>query len=132
MRRIARVVSCAAALGVGACGGGGGGGGSGGGSTCSPGQTASLTLQATGLSPPNVCVLPGGSVTFHNADTADHDVEFDTPGCPTVGDIAPGAQVTATFRTQQNCSFHDARNASSSAFQGTVAVTTATVGGGGY
>ena len=61
------------------------------------------------------------------------DIEFDTIGCPTVGDIAPaGVQVTAKFPTQMNCSFHDGANASAAAFKGTVAVTAVVVSGGGY
>lgn len=130
MRIARRLAVGIAVLGLAACGGGGGGGGS---ASCAPGLTASLSITATGLSPTNVCVQPGGVVTFRNDDTAaTHDIEFDTPGCPTVGDIAPGGQKAATFTTQANCSFHDGRNASSSAFQGTVAVTAVTVTGGGY
>ena len=127
----ARVTAVAVVLGVAACGGGGGGGGGSG--SCSPSQAATLSITATGLSPTNVCVVPGGTVTFINSDTAaTHDIEFDTAGCPTVGNIAPGAQASATFPTQQNCSFHDGRNASNASFQGTVAVTAVTVSGGGY
>ncbi len=118
-----------AALGAIACGGSSGGGAQ----SCTPGLTASLSFSATGISPTNVCVQPGGVVTFTNSDTAaTHSVVFDTTGCPTVGDIAPGAQATATFPTQQNCTFHDGRNAGNTAFRGTVAVTAATVSGGGY
>src|SRR5690349_14580982 len=89
-----------------ACGGGGGGGGA----SCSPGPAASLSITAMGLSPTNVCVEPGGTVTFTNSDTAaTHDIEFDTAGCPTVGNIPPGGKVMATFPTQMNCSFHDGK-----------------------
>jgi len=81
----------------------------------------------------NVCVSPNGQVTFSNTDTvAHHDIEFDTAGCPTVGDLAPGAQKTVTFPSVSNCSFHDGANAASAAFKGTVAVTQVTVSGGGY
>ena len=127
--RCAGVLVCGVASAmVAACGGSGGGGDS-----CSPGPTASLSITATGLSPTNVCIQPGGVVTFTNSDTAAaHDIEFDTAGCPTVGNIPPGGQVTATFMTEENCSFHDARNATNAAFQGTVAVTSVTVMGGGY
>jgi len=121
----------AGVLGLAACGGGGGGGG--GSNSCSPGPAAAITITATGTSPTNVCVAPGGAVTFSNNDmTATHDIEFDTGGCPTVGNIAPGGQVTATFPTQENCSFHDGKNATSTAFKGVVAVTAVTVSGGGY
>jgi len=78
-------------------------------------------------------VAPGGAVTFTNNDTAaHHDIEFDTAGCPTVGDIPPGGQVRTIFPTQMPCTFHDGNNASNAAFKGTVAVTAVIVSGGGY
>jgi len=97
-------------------------------------MTAAIALNAMGVSPKNACVLPGGTVTFTNNDTAAHDIEFGAAGCPTsLGPITPsGGAVTGTFPTQGNCSFHDADNPTNTAFQGTVAVTTGTVGGGGY
>jgi hypothetical protein len=99
------------------------------GGSCTPGQTAAITITATGLSPINVCVLPtNGTVTFTNSDTKSHTVVFSTPGCPTVGTIAAGGQATATFTTQENCSFQ-VDNGSTT---GTVAVTSAMVMGGGY
>lgn len=123
----------AAVLGL-ACGGGGSGGGGGGGSqTCTPGPTAAITITASGLSPINVCVQPGGQVTFTNRDSAaSHDIEFESGGCPTVGEITSGASKTATFPTSVNCTFHDGHNPSSTAFRGTVAVSSAMVSGGGY
>ncbi len=122
------VLAAAAAMGLAACGGGGGGGAS-----CSPGPTAALAISATGISPTNVCVQPGGTVSFTNNDmSSTHDIEFDTSGCPTVGNIPPQGQMTVTFPTQENCSFHDGTNPSSTAFRGTVAVTSVTVSGGGY
>ncbi len=119
-----------AALGLAACGGGGGGGGA----SCTPGTTAAIAINAMGVSPMNVCVQPMGTVTFTNNDAAPHDIEFNTPAsCPTVGSIAPaGGQVTAAFPTAVNCSFHDGINPSNTAFQGTVAVTSVVVMGGGY
>jgi plastocyanin len=119
-----------AVLGLVSCGGGGGGGAA----TCTPAPTAALTVTATGLSPMNVCVQPGGMVTFTNSDpSAAHDIVFETPNCPTVGNLAPnGGRVMATFPTAENCTFHDANNAGNSAFRGTVAVATVTVSGGGY
>ena len=114
-----------------ACGGDGGGGG--GSNTCTPGSTAAISFSATGLSPQNACVLPGGTVAFTNNDTAAHSVVFDTQGCPTVGNIAPGGgHVDATFPTQATCTFHDGANAANAAFRGTVAVTVGAVTGGGY
>jgi plastocyanin len=116
---------CAAALGLSACGGGNGA------ASCTPGPTAALTITKDGVTPTNVCVAPQGTVTFTNSDTVPHHIEFDTSGCPAGPDIPAGAQGTVTFTTEQNCSFHDGNNASN-AFRGTVAVTSATVTGGGY
>ena len=56
----------------------------------------------------------------------------DTAGCPTVGDIAPGAQKVVTFPSVNTCTFHDGANAANASFKGTVAVTQTTVSGGGY
>jgi hypothetical protein len=122
---------CSGALGLAACGGGGGGGGA---ASCTPGPSAALSITATGLSPTNVCVQPNGAVTFTNSDTsASHDVEFETANCPTVGNIPPnGGQVTVTFPTAENCTFHDGNNPGNTAFRGTVAVATVMVSGGGY
>ena len=132
MKILRGVLLVMAALGFAACGGGSSGGGSA--QTCNPGATASVTISATGLSPTNVCITPGGQVAFVNSDpAATHDIEFDTSGCPVVGDVSPGGQVTATFpATQVNCSFHDGRNTTNTAFRGTVAVTAVQVSGGGY
>ena len=129
MRFAAGLATVAAALGLAACGGGGGGGGA---ASCSPGQTASMTIKSTGISPTNVCVLPSGSVTFTNSDTVPHHLEFDDPSCPTIPEIAAGSSQQATFPgTTIPCTFHDANNAAA-AFSGTVAVTSAQVSGGGY
>jgi len=129
MRLVTLLGAGAAVLGLTACGGGGGGGGS---NSCSPGPTAAITISATGTSPTNACITPGGTVTFTNNDTAaHHDIEFDN-SCATGGDIAPGAQKTVTFPTSGNCKYHDSNSSANAAFQGTVAVTTTTVSGGGY
>jgi hypothetical protein len=111
-----------------ACGGGGGGGAS-----CTPHATSAIVLTSTGTTPTNACVLPAGTVTFTNNDTAPHDIEFGAAGCPVLGPITPGGgQVTGTFPTPGSCVYHDADNPTNTAFQGTVAVTNSNVGGGGY
>jgi plastocyanin len=128
-------VPVAGALAVlGACGGSSNSGG-GGSQTCTPGPTAAIVITASGLTPVNVCVSPGGTVTFTNSDTAaSHDIEFETGGasCPTVGQLAPGAHVAVVFPTAATCTFHDGNSPSNAAFRGTVAVTQVTVSGGGY
>jgi plastocyanin len=132
MRCLMWVALSGAAVALSACGGGGGGGGGGGTPSCTPSAAASMTLTAGGVSPADVCVLPGGRVTFTNRDSTAHDIEFGTAGCATVGIVASGGEVTATFPTQDNCAFHDAMNPNDTAFQGTVAVTAAAVQGGVY
>ncbi|MFL5263826.1 MAG: hypothetical protein ACJ79R_23740 [Anaeromyxobacteraceae bacterium] len=121
MRTASGALVCAAVLGLAACGGGNGA------ASCTPGPTAALTITASGVNPQNVCVAPQGTVTFTNSDTVSHHIEFDG-NCPALAQLAPGAQGSVTFPTEGNCSFHD--SAAGAAFQGVVAVTTATVSGG--
>ncbi len=72
-------------------------------------------------------------MTFANNDsTGVHDIEFDSTGCPTVGNISSGAQVSATFPTSATCAYHDGKNTTSASFQGIVAVAAAPPAGGGY
>jgi len=85
------------------------------------------------VSPAAVCVQPGGSVTFTNADTVQHDVESGV-ACPelNLGVIAPAQSKTATFPVAEVCPFHDAGAPGNMAFQGTVAVTSTPTSGPGY
>lgn len=121
MRLATGVLVCAAAVGLSACGGGNGA------ASCTPGPTAALTITAAGVNPQNVCVTPGGTVTFANNDSVAHHIEFDN-GCATLAQLSPGAQGTVTFPTEGQCGYHD--SSAGAAFQGTVAVTTVTVSGG--
>jgi plastocyanin len=120
---------------LGGCGGGGGssGGGSG---TCNPGQTATVTVGASGFSPKAVCVVPTGTVTFHNSDSSSHDIESASATTCTelnLGSIDAGQSKTTTaFPTTQTCSFVDANHSADAAFQGTVAVSNAPTTGPGY
>jgi plastocyanin len=114
------------------CGGGSTSDGGGTGS-CEPGQTALVTIAATGFTPRAVCVLPGGAVTFANGDTVAHDVESGmTCQALNLGPIAAGQSRTATFPTAATCPFFDAAHSSDPAFQGTVAVSSAPTTGPGY
>jgi plastocyanin len=116
---------------LGACGGGAGdGGGSG---TCTPGSTASIRITSSGVSPTAVCVLPGGTVTFTNNDSAAHDIESGATCTElNLGSIAAAQSKSATLPTVEVCPFHDAGAPSNMAFQGTVAVTSAPAQGPGY
>ncbi len=121
----------AAAAVIAACGGGSSskqGNGS-----CQPGMTATVNITAGGVAPQAVCVLPNGTVTFNNGDTAAHDIES-TGACTqlNLGSIAAGQSATAMFPTTATCTYQDAAHAGNAAFQGTVAVSTGTTTGPGY
>ncbi len=118
---------------LGGCGGGGGGSGNGGSGSCTPRSTASVAINASGFTPKAVCVLPGGSVTFMNADTVAHDIESGaTCASLNLGPIAAGKSAVASFQTAETCSFVDAAHSADPAFQGTVAVSSGTTTGPGY
>lgn len=109
------------------------GGSSSGSNSCTPGSSATITITATGMSPQNACIQPGGSVTFANSDSVQHDVEFEGSGCPTSpGGIQGGASKSVVFPTSQNCGYSDTTKAGVAAFTGTIAVSTQTQTGGGY
>ncbi len=131
MRSTIGVALLVAAASLAGCGGSPSGGNGGGGS-CTPGATASITIRSSGITPTAVCVLPTGSLTFTNSDTAAHDIESGTCTDLNLGSIAAGASRVATFSTTETCPFHDAGSPSNTAFQGTVAVTTAPASGPGY
>ena len=44
---------------------------SGGSGTCTPGQTATIGITSSGVSPTAVCVVPSGSVTFRTSALGD-------------------------------------------------------------
>jgi plastocyanin len=123
----------AAAL-LAACGGGSSS--SQGNGSCSPGQSASVTIAAAGVSPKAVCVLPGGTVTFTNQDSAAHDLEQSgsITACTglNLGAIAAGQAATAPFPAAAVCSFEDTGHATDDRFHGTVAVTSGPATGPGY
>ena len=122
-----RLAICAAAALLGACGGGGSG--MGGGATCA--FAAAIDLTSSGASPQSLCVVVGGSVTFTNKDSVQHDIESGT-ACPqlNLGVLAPSQTMTATFPSATVCPFHDASSPSNTAFQGNVSV--AAPGSPGY
>lgn len=127
----------AAATLLGACGGSDN---TGGGATCTPGATTTVTITASGVSPKAVCVQPStaptnGIVRFTNNDTVAHSVVHSGSTCAEldVGPIAPGTTASsAPLATAAVCQYHDPAAPTNTAFQGTVAVTTGTVGGPGY
>ena len=106
---------------LGACGGTSS---SGGGAGCA--MTATASIAAAGVTPKAICVVPGGSVTFTNGDTAQHNMAVTGTSCPAgPGLLNPGASGTATFPTATACQFHDALAPTNTAFQGNIAVNAA-------
>jgi plastocyanin len=104
--------------------------------SCTPGQSAAVTIAAAGVSPKAVCVLPGGTVTFNNQDTVAHGLE-ESPqvaGCTglNLGAIAAGQAATAQFPTAATCTYHDTSVPNDDKFKGTVAVTSGPATGPGY
>jgi hypothetical protein len=133
MRRTLAVwIGLVAAMGLQACGGSDSPA-TGGSGTCSPASSARITLASTGISPKAVCVLPGGTVTFVNGDVATHDMEpVGTCTATNFGPVAAAGTRVVTFPSAQTCNFQDAGSPSSTAFQGTVAVSDAPTTGAGY
>lgn len=96
------------------------GGSSSGGSGAGCGTSVTVSIAATGVSLKTICVVPGGSVTFTNADTVSHTVAITGTGCPAgPGPLAPMASGTATFPTATTCQFSAG---ATTAFQGTITV----------
>ncbi len=117
-----------------ACGGGNGGGGgspttpSGG----SPGASgATITIGANGaVSPAQVSIAVGQSVTVVNNHTSPHEIASDPhpthTNCPSInalGNIAPGqTRLTNAFAAAGTCGFHDHADPSNAALQGTITI----------
>jgi plastocyanin len=116
--RMLMSVMVAALVTIAACGGGSPASpsnpGSGGGS---PGPSgATITISASGaVSPSQVQISPGQSVTFVNNDTRTHDMSSDPHPAHTdcqqmnaVSTISPGqTKPTNAFPTARTCGFHD-------------------------
>ncbi len=138
MSRVVRNVSRAVlAVGVvvllGACGGGsdsptspsgGGGGGAG-------ASGATITIGSNGaVSPAQVTINVGQSVTFVNSDSRLHDMtsnphpsHTDCPPINAVGNLSPGqTKLTNAFTTARTCGFHDHGNPENTALQGSVTI----------
>jgi plastocyanin len=115
-----------------ACGDGDGGGPptlpSGGG----PGPSgATVTIGANGaVSPAQVSITTGQSVTFVNNDTRSHEIASDPHpshgNCPSinaVGQTAPGqTKLTNAFTSTGTCGYHDHGDPTNAALQGTITI----------
>jgi plastocyanin len=127
----AQMVVAAALVALGACGGG---------SPSSPSNPisgspgpvgATVTIGANGaVSPVQVTITNGQSVTFVNNDSRVHDMTSDPhpthTDCPqtnVVGLISPGqSKNTNAFTTSRTCGFHDHGNPDNTALQGRIVI----------
>ncbi|MDQ3212491.1 MAG: hypothetical protein M3Q85_07440 [Acidobacteriota bacterium] len=117
---------------LGACGGGsdsptspsGGGGGTG-------ASGATITIGSNGaVSPAQVSINVGQSVTFVNNDTRLHDMtsnphpsHTDCPPMNAVGNLSPGqTKITNAFTTARSCGFHDHNLPQDTGLQGTITI----------
>ncbi len=132
-RNISRtVLAVGAVMLLGACGGGsdsptspsGGGGGTG-------GSGATITIGSNGaVSPAQVSINVGQSVTFVNNDTRLHDMtsnphpsHTDCPPMNAVGSLAPGqTKLTNAFTAARSCGFHDHNLPQDTGLQGTITI----------
>jgi plastocyanin len=122
-----------AALGIlAACGGGSSSPTGPSGSSGSPGPSgATITIGANGaVSPAQVTISVGQSVTFVNNDSRSHDMESDPhpahTDCPSmnaVGLLAAGqTKLTNAFTAARSCGFHDHNNPDSAGLQGRIVI----------
>ena len=133
--RFSRAAMAVGALLIGgACGGSGSptspsGGGGGGGSAGPSGAT--VTIGSNGaVSPAQVTINVGQSVTFVNNDTRAHDMtsnphpaHTDCPPMNAVGNLSPGqTKLTNAFTTARTCGFHDHSNPDNGALQGSITI----------
>jgi plastocyanin len=129
----------AALVGLAACGGGGsptgpsGGGGSSAvvGATTSVGPIgATITIGAGGVSPSQVTISVGQSVTFVNNDTRTHTMNSDPhpvhTNCPSINNVAslaPGqSKSTLGFAGTGSCGYHDHNDSANTSLMGRIVI----------
>ncbi len=103
-------------------------GGSGGGGTVTSGAT--ITIGADGaVSPAQVTISVGQSVTFVNSDSRSHEMDSDPhpahTDCPTmnVGPLPAGqTKATGALTTARTCSYHDHSSPQNASLKGTVVI----------
>lgn len=89
-----------------------------------------ITITPTGLSPLEVTIAVGGTVTFLNSDRFGHEIwgglDHNSRDCPEVeeaGFLTPNQRRdTAVFTTPKVCRFHDHTNIGNPAYQGRIIV----------
>jgi plastocyanin len=91
---------------------------------------ASITIMSSGITPANVTVMAGQSVTFTNNDSVAHEI-VSTPvptyaDCPSINRVSrlePGQSMqTGAFTTSRSCGFLDLLRRDDSKWQGTIVV----------
>ena len=118
--------------GVLACGGGGSGSPSGPSPISgSPGPSgATITITGSGVSPRNVQIAVGQSVTVVNNDSRGHEIASDPhpahTQCPemnALGSVPAGAtRQTNAFPTARTCTFHDHNDPTNSNLMGSIVI----------
>ena len=92
---------------------------------------ATITITASGVSPSQVSIAVGQSVTFVNNDSRQHQLASNPHpshgSCPSieagVGAIAAGqTKLTEGFADAATCGFHDHLNPSESSLQGSIVI----------
>ena len=92
---------------------------------------ATITIGANGaVSPSQVTIAVGQSVTFVNSDSRSHDMESDPhpahtdcPSIANVGLLQPGqSKSTFGFSNSGSCGFHDHNNSDSAGLKGRVVI----------
>ena len=92
---------------------------------------ATITIGSnSAVSPSQVTISAGQSVTFMNNDTRSHDMESDPhpahtdcPSIANVGLLQPGqSKTTFGFASAGSCGFHDHNNSDSAALKGRIVI----------
>ena len=92
---------------------------------------ATITIGANGsVSPSQVTVPVGQSVTFLNSDTRSHDMESDPhpahTACPSIANVGllqPGqSKTTFGFANTGTCGYHDHNDSDNNALKGRIVV----------
>jgi plastocyanin len=92
---------------------------------------ATVTITSTGVSPQQVTITVGQSVTFVNNDTRLHEIASDphpTHGsCPGIeaglGTLSAGqTKLTQGFANAGTCGYHDHLNSGTASLQGTIVI----------
>ena len=92
---------------------------------------ATITISTnSAVSPSQVTISAGQSVTFVNSDTRSHDMESDPhpahTDCPSIGNVGllqPGqSKTTFGFASAGSCGFHDHNNSDSAGLKGRIVI----------